>query len=255
MREKFAVQLYTLRNEISKDFPRVLRELKKMGWEAVQIDGLFEYEASEIAEVIRELGMKVAGMHISLDRMNNDLESVLEEARLFQTTDIFCHYLDESMQNVEGYKKAKHDLLEVNKKLSPQGYRVGYHNHDFEFKTEIAGCVALDYIFEPVEDRFIYLEIDIYWVKKAGRDPLEYISKFPHRIPILHLKDMTNDEREYFAEIGTGVIDFVPILQWGEQHGVEWYAVEQDVCPGNPLDSLELSLSNLIKMTEKIRIS
>ncbi|MEY2193863.1 sugar phosphate isomerase/epimerase family protein [Neobacillus sp. BF23-41] len=252
MKHKFAVQLYTLRNEISKDFPGVLREIKKMGWEAVQIDGLHEYSAEEIAEVLKETGLKTAGMHISLDRMNDELESVLKEADLFGTTDFFCHYLEENMQNVDGYLKAKQVLLEVARKVAPRGFRVGYHNHDFEFKTKIDDQFALDYILGKQEGLSLFPEVDTYWVKMAGIDPLSYIKKFPNRIPILHLKDMTNDERKYFAEVGTGSIDFEPILAWGEQNGVEFYAVEQDFCPGNPLDSLELSLTNLIKMSEKV---
>ncbi|MFS0862156.1 sugar phosphate isomerase/epimerase family protein [Fredinandcohnia sp. 179-A 10B2 NHS] len=252
MKHKFAAQLYTLRNEISKDFPGVLRELKKMGWQSVQIDGLYDYSVEEITEVLKETGLKVAGMHISLDRMNHELEKVLLEADLFGTTDFFCHYLEDDMQNLEGYLKAKQDLLEVSKKA--KGYRVGYHNHDFEFKTQIGGKFALEYILEEQDGLSIYPEIDTYWVKYAGIDPLTFIKKYPNRIPVLHLKDMTNDEQKYFAEIGTGAIDFGPILEWGEKNGVEYYCVEQDFCPGNPLDSLELSLSNLIKISEKVHI-
>jgi len=67
------------------------------------------------------------------------------------------------------------------------------------------------------------------------------------------LKDMTNDAAQTFAEIGTGSIDFEPILRWGEQNGIEWYAVEQDKCPGNPMDSLQISLDNLYKLADRIQ--
>lgn len=253
MKNKFAAQLYTLRNELQQDFPSVLRRLKEMGWEAVQIDGLFGYPAEEIAAVLKETGLKAAGMHISLERMNHELKEVLREADLFGTTDFFCHYLEQEYQNVEGYKRVKRELLEVARKVSPLGYRVGYHHHDFEFQTEVDGEYALTYLLKPVGNQFLYPEIDTYWAKMGGEDPLSYIKKFPNRIPILHLKDMTNDERRYFAEVGTGSIDFEPILQWGEDNGVEYYCVEQDYCPGSPFDSLEISLKNLVKMSEKLR--
>lgn len=255
MKQKFAAQLYTLRNELQKDFPGVLRELKKMGWAAVQIDGLQGYTAEEIGEVLKETGLKTAGMHIGLDRMTNELDVVLEEARLLGTKDLFCHYLEEEMQNVNGYKQVKKELLEVARKVTPLGFRVGYHNHDFEFHTIVEDKVALEYILEPVGNEFIYPEIDTYWVKKAGRDPLEFIKKYANRMPILHLKDMTTDGEEYFAEIGTGSINFESILRWGENNSVEWYAVEQDYCPGNPLDSLRLSLENLMVIAEKVENS
>ncbi|WP_419955242.1 sugar phosphate isomerase/epimerase family protein [Neobacillus niacini] len=252
MKHKFAAQLYTLRNELEKDFPGVLRTLKNMGWEAVQIDGLFGYPAEEIAAVLKETGLKVAGMHVSLDRLNNELKTVLREADLFGTTHLYCPYLDEEYLNVDGYKQVKRELLEVARKVSPLGYRVGYHNEDYDFQTEVDGQYALTYMLKPEGNQFIIPELDTYWIKKAGEDPLSYIQKFPNRIPILHFKDMTKDERQTFAEVGTGSIDFEPILQWGEENGVKYYCVEQDYCPGSPFDSLEISLTNLVKMSEKL---
>ncbi|MFJ5625053.1 sugar phosphate isomerase/epimerase family protein [Peribacillus loiseleuriae] len=256
MKHKFAAQLYTLRKELTNNFPGTLRELKKMGWEAVQMDGLRGYSAEEIAETLKETGLKTAGMHISLDRMKNDTDSVIHECYLFGTKDIFCHYLDEEKQNVEGYREAKRILLETAKQLNGIGFRVGYHNHEFELLSEVNGQNALDYLLTPVGNMFIYPEIDTYWAKYAGVDPLTYISKFPFRMPIIHLKDMKAEESlkypESLAEIGNGCIDFLPILQWGEKNGVEYYAVEQDVCEGNPLDSLNTSLENLMKMSEKL---
>jgi hypothetical protein len=66
------------------------------------------------------------------------------------------------------------------------------------------------------------------------------------------MKDMAPGEEGNFAEVGTGVIDFEPVLRWGEENGVEWYIIEQDVCPGNPLDSLRVSIGNLQGMMNKI---
>lgn len=250
---KFAAQLFTLRNELKEDFPGVLRELKNRGWKAVQIDGLFGYSPQEISAVLNETGLETAGMHIGLDRMKHDLDNVIKEAILFKSKDIFCHYMEESMQNEEGYKQAKSELLEAIQKLEPLGFRVGYHNHDFEFKTMVDGKNALEYILEPSGNRFIYPEIDTYWIKKAGRDPLAFIKKYTGRTLYIHLKDMTTDGRDYFTEIGTGSIDFESILWWGQKNGVEWYVVEQDDCEGSPIDSLSVSLQNLEKIEKYLK--
>ncbi|WP_136605710.1 sugar phosphate isomerase/epimerase family protein [Paenibacillus dokdonensis] len=252
MRTTFAAQLFTLRNEVKRDFPGTLRELRKMGWSAVQIDGLHGYDAKEIAAVLKETGLQTAGMHVGLERMKHDLEAVLEEGKLFNTKDIICHSLPDALKNVEGYKSVRHDLREVSKTVTPLGFRVGYHNHDFEFHTSLDGKYALDYVLELDPSQPVYAEIDTYWVQKAGVDPLSCIRNYASRMPILHLKDMTADGKQYFAEIGTGRIDFIPILQWGLDHGVEWFAVEQDYCPGSPMDSLQLSLENLLKMEAEI---
>lgn len=252
MKQKFAAQLYTLRNELEKDFPGVLRDLKRMGWAGVQISGLRGYTAQEIAAVLKETGLGTAGIHVSIDRLRDELDVVLEEARLFNTKDIVCPYLPENVRNAEGYTAIRAELNEVAAKIAPQGFRVSYHNHAFEFDTEVNGMNAMAYLLEPSVDNAVLAEIDVFWVKKGGLDPLTFIQPYANRMPIIHLKDMSADEHETYAEVGTGQIDFAPILQWGEANGVEWYAVEQDVCPGNPMDSLQISLNNLNKLAEQL---
>jgi sugar phosphate isomerase/epimerase len=251
MKHKFAAQLYTVRNELEKDFPGVLRELKKMGWAGVQISGLRGYSAEEIAAVLKETGLGTAGMHVGLDRLQNDLAGVLKEAVLFNTKDLVCPNMPKELKNEEGYKYLRTELNAIAQKVTPQGYRVSYHNHAWEFETSINGKSALEYLLEPSAENAVLAEVDVYWVKKGGHDPVQFITPYANRMPIIHLKDMTNDDRRTFAEVGTGLIDFAPILSWGEQNGIEWYAVEQDSCPGNPLDSLQISLTNLHKLANQ----
>lgn len=245
IQHKLAAQLFTVRNELKQDFIYTIKELRKMGWTAVQIDGLHGNDPAEIASVMKEIGLHTAGMHVGLERMKNDLDQVIIEADLFGTPDMICHSLPDEHKNEQGYLYVRQELRKVSAIVSPQGYRVGFHNHDWEFHTMMESKYALQYLLEYDEATPVYAEIDTYWVKKADLDPLTIIRQYAHRMPILHFKDMTNDEHQYFAEVGSGVIDFAPLLQWGEQNGVEWYAVEQDYCPGSPMDSLESSLNYL----------
>ncbi|WP_227872106.1 hypothetical protein [Paenibacillus albus] len=148
IKSKLAAQLFTLRNEARKDFEGVLRELAKMGWAGVQIDGLHGYPARDLAAIMKEVGLRTAGMHVGLERMKHDLDAVLEEARLFDTKDFICHSLPDDLQNPEGYVSVKQDLLDVSSKVREQGFRAGYHNHDFEFHTRIEGKFALEYLLD-----------------------------------------------------------------------------------------------------------
>ncbi|MFC5465306.1 sugar phosphate isomerase/epimerase family protein [Lederbergia graminis] len=251
MEQKFAAQLFTVRDELTKGITSTFKELKKMGWAGVQLSALpAGYDPNEVKEALQETGLGAAGMHISLDRMEDDLENVVKEADLYGTKDIVLPYIGEEHRSVEGYKSIKKRLNDIARKLP--NYRISYHNHDFELKTEINGVSALEYILEPTQDNLVLAEIDVYWVKKGGQEILSFIQPYANRMPIIHLKDMSDDEKEVFAEVGTGKIDFLPILQWGEKYGVEWYAVEQDICPGNPMDSLNISYENLMRLKEQI---
>src|SRR5699024_7407121 len=190
-------------------------DLKEMGWEAVQISALPEgYDPNEVALALKENNLAAAGMHISLDRLQSDLDGVLKEADLYGTKDIICPFIGDELRNETGYRELKQTLNEIADKAP--GYRISYHNHDFEFETEVDGQDALRYVLDPADDNQILAEIDVYWVKKAGIDPVQYIAPYANRMPIIHLKDMTTDERQTFAEVGVGVVDFVSILEWGE---------------------------------------
>ncbi|GAE35223.1 sugar phosphate isomerase/epimerase family protein [Halalkalibacter akibai] len=251
MDKKFGAQLYTLREELKRDYPAVFRELKKMGWAGVQLSALPEgYDPHEISALLRETGLRTAGIHVSLDRLTRELDSVLEEVHLYNTRDIICPNLPNEYRSIEGYRYIRQELNDIADRA--KGIRISYHNHAFEFETTVNGQSALEYLLEPTYENMILAEIDVFWVKKGGYDPLQFIQRYAHRMPIIHLKDMTADEHQTFAEVGTGLIDFEPILKWGERSGVEWYVVEQDQCQGNPMESLEISLNNLNRLSKQL---
>lgn len=251
MKQKFAAQLYTVREEMKAGIRPLFKTLKEQGWVGVEISALPEgYDQNEVARALKENDLQAVGMHIGLDRLKSDLAGVLQEADLYGTKDIICPVLTQDLRNEAGYREVKETLNQIAKEAP--GYRISYHNHAFEFDTTVDGQDALRYLLNPADDNHILAEIDVYWVKKGGFDPVKYIEPYAHRMPIIHLKDMTDDERQTYAEVGEGVIDFVPILQWGEANGVEWYAVEQDVCERPPLESLAMSLKNLKQLATKI---
>ncbi|MHB1683680.1 MAG: sugar phosphate isomerase/epimerase family protein [Bacilli bacterium] len=252
MELKHAAQLHTVREETKKDFPGVLRALKRMGWMGVQISGLQGYDPEEIAAVMRETGLGTAGMHVGLARMETEFEQVVQEARLFSTNDVVCPFLAPDLRTEQGYRLVKERLLTLAKRFSEHGLRLSYHNHAFEFETVVDGKSALEFLLDPAHESKILAEIDVYWVARGERNPVEFMRPYADRMPIIHLKDMTADERQTFAEIGTGQLDFLSILAWCERSGVEWHVVEQDQCAGDPMDSLALSLRNLKDLAARV---
>lgn len=248
MRNQLAVQLYTLREECKTDFPKVLRHMKEMGWAGVQMAGYHDYDPAELAALIRELGLQTAGLHIGFSDLIGNLDKAVLDAELFQTRDLICSSPPPDKRDEEGYRHIKQALNEAAAVVKDKGIRISYHNHAFEFDVAVDGTSALEHVLEPAASNLILAEIDVYWVKKGGRDIVPFIQSYANRMPIIHLKDMTADENQAFAEIGTGSIDFKPILRWGSANGVEWYVVEQDKCVGNPLDCVETSFNNLTKL-------
>ncbi|WP_168123844.1 sugar phosphate isomerase/epimerase [Paenibacillus sp. HB172176] len=245
MVERIALQLHTVREECKADFPGTLRKLGEMGWPAVQFAGFHDYNPAELKAVLDETGMKTAGLHVNLMQLTEQADELVAEARRFGTRDLICSNTPQDMRNEAGFREMKARLGDVARKLESEGIRISYHNHAFELEEAVGDQTALSFLLEPSEDNPLLAELDVYWLKKGGYDPASFLTPYVNRMPIIHLKDMTSDEEETFAEIGTGSIDFKPILQWCEQSGVEWYVVEQDRCRRSPLESVEISLKNL----------
>lgn len=251
MKSKTAVQLYTLREECQADFPYVLKELKRMGWSGVQFAGYHGMEPQELAALLKELGLGTAGLHVGYKRFVEELDELIREARILGTKDLVCPSTPADLRTPEGYVEVRGVLNEAAVRLKEEGLRLSYHNHAFEFETMVEGRTALEYLLEPSPGNPVLAELDVYWVKKGGYDPLIYIAPYKQRMPIIHLKDMSRDEEQTFAEIGEGSIDFKPILEWGEANGVEWYVVEQDRCRRSPMDCVETSWVNLSRLIKE----
>ncbi|MFD0959041.1 sugar phosphate isomerase/epimerase family protein [Paenibacillus chungangensis] len=252
IKEKLAVQLYTLREACQIDFYQVLRELKAMGWAGVQLAGYHGHDPVKLAEYIRQLDLQVAGMHVSLVQITEELDRLVNEAKLFGTRDLICPSLPPEYRTVDGFREARAQLNRAAEKVKEKGIRISYHNHAFEFEERVNGQYALQYMLEPIENNLVLAELDVYWLKKGGQVIESFLAPYANRMPIIHLKDMTADDRQAFAPIGSGSIAFEPILQWGEQNGIEWYVVEQDQCDGDPMASVASSYHYLMSLIDKM---
>jgi sugar phosphate isomerase/epimerase len=241
-----SVQLYTLRDMIASDMAGTLRELAAIGYSYVETAGYGNLNVHEMRAALRENNLKVSGILVSIEAMQEDLQLIIDEAHLLETRYVTCPYLVEEWRNKEGYLTLAKTFSEIGARLHDAGLQLCYHNHAFEFER-YDEQYGLDLLFENSDPQFLQAEIDTYWVQSAGLDPADYIRKYSGRVPLLHIKDMAADEEKSFAEIGTGILHWDEIFAAAEASGVGAYVIEQDICPGDPLDSLRISYANLKK--------
>ncbi len=123
-----------------------------------------------------------------------------------------------------------------------EGITLCYHNHDFELERLNDGRMALEAIFDDTNPSHVQTELDVYWLTKAGEIPTAWIDRYQGRTPLVHLKDMTTDDEQFFAELGTGGVDIEAVLAKREETNVCWWVVEQDVSRRSPLESIEISI-------------
>ena len=251
---KPSVQLYTVRDQVDADFPGTMKQLADIGYAGVELAGYGSCKTAEAArKACDDAGLAVSGAHVGLDRFETDLRAVLDEMATLGTKTVTMPWLPHDERNAAGFGRALDVLGRAAPAVAEAGLTLCYHNHAFEFDAlppapgSAGPRTGMDVMFGDAVPT-LKSELDVFWVKKGGHDPVAYIQKLGDRVALLHLKDMSA-EGEKFAPIGTGTLDFPAIVAAGVEAGVEWGVVEQDQCYDTPpMDAVRTSFENLKKM-------
>ena len=242
---KYSVQLYTLREELKKDFIGTLEKVAALGYSGVEFAGFGELAAEDMRKKLHELGLTAVSSHFLLEEIEEKLQWIIDYSKIIGSKYIVCCWAN---------PKSKEDFLtlaercnRVGEALSKEGLTFCYHNHDHEF-VDIDGVYGLDILYSGTNPEYVKAEMDTYWLQYAGINPAEYIRKYGGRIPIIHLKDMEDTPERAFAEVGTGVMDFESIIKAGKEAGVEYFVVEQDKCKREAMERIAISYNNLVNM-------
>jgi len=259
--KQIGVQLYTVRDAMDKDPVGTLQKIAKIGYKVVEAAGYSEgqfYGKSPKAfkTILNDLGLTLKSGHTQTGKMapnskrtltGGEWEAAVADFKEAGQEYIALAWLDpRERKSLDDYKwvgELLNKSAEVCKKYDLQ---MAYHNHDFEFQ-ELDGQLPMEVLLNGTDPELVKLELDIYWITKAGHDPLAFFNKHAGRIPLWHVKDIANTAERSFTEVGNGTIDWKKIFAAGKVSGMKHFFVEQDVSK-DPFASLEKSygyLSNL----------
>ena len=250
MKFPIALQLYSIRDELEKDFSGGLRTIKEYGYDGVEFAGLYNYSPADLKKMLAEVGLKAVSAHVSYAEFQNDAEKVAADYAEIGCKYIAIPYLtEEDRPGSPNFKEVIKNIATYGEILNKHDMTLLYHNHDFEF-IKIDGEYGLDMLYREVPADLLQTEIDICWVKVAGENPSEYILKYVGRSPVVHLKDFylpgkkpdnmyelvgidgeePDNSREgfEFRPVGKGMQNIPSILAAAEKAGAKWVVVEQD---------------------------
>ncbi len=248
---KVGLQLYSVRDNLSKDFYGTLKAVKEMGYDYVEMAGYYDHSAEEIKAMLDELGLTCISVHQVIDWYLKEGDAAAEFVKT-----LGAQYSAIPWYGIENFQEDTFDATiekfkEVSKLLKKHGIQLTYHNHDFEFNY-LGDRFILEAIYDTIPE-YIEGELDTCWAKYAGVEPTEFIKKYSGRMHTLHLKDFTckelaagpvyalidekgnavppksrQDNEFMFRPVGSGMQDFPAILKAAEEAGTEYVIVEQD---------------------------
>ncbi|MBA6313610.1 sugar phosphate isomerase/epimerase family protein [Cellulophaga baltica] len=233
--------LYTVRDDMGVDAKATLKAVSDAGYKNIEAAGYSQgkfYNMSPIdfkafLESIELVPISTHHSDVTLENADAMMADVKAAGFEYFVVPIppmgLFHYDDatSTMSMTGGAENLTKIINTLGEKAHAAGLKLLYHNHDFEFKKDADGIVPIEYMLEHTDPKFVNFQMDLFWVTKAGADPLAYFEKYPGRFKIWHVKDM--DEQGRFAPVGTGTIDFAKILAKKDLSGMEYYMVEQDM--------------------------
>jgi sugar phosphate isomerase/epimerase len=140
---------------------------------------------------------------------------------------VYWPWLVSAPFKLEDCKRSVELLNKMGEASKKRGLTLCWHNHDKEFVAMESG-LPYEYLMAHTDPGLVKCEMDLYWVKKGGADPLEMLRTYKGRFVILHVKDMTKGESQDFECPGSGIIDFPAIFAEAQAQGIRHYMVERD---------------------------
>lgn len=261
----FGLQLYTVRDAMAADPTGTLAKVAQIGYNSLEgatynngVEKFYGMDPKTFAGVLKGNGQVMRSCHYRLGEdaqgatltngvyngtILHDWDKAVEDAHTLGLQYMICAWLSPKERlGLDHYKKMASDFNVAGEKCHKAGIQFCYHNHDFEFGAQ-DGKYPYDVLLNDTDAKLVKMEMDIYWVTKAGHDPVQLFDAHPGRFPLWHLKDMDKTPQHSFTEVGNGTIDFKKIFANKSKSGMKYWFVEQDRCPGSPFDSITKSIT------------
>jgi sugar phosphate isomerase/epimerase len=240
-----AVQLYSLRDALKEDFEGIIRQVAEMGYVGVETAGVYGESPAYATRLFEELGLQVCSAHVGLPLGDRKTE-ILETVAALRCTNVIVPWLHPDEFTSEDKIKAVCDRLNEGAAVAREnGLTLAYHNHDWEFRAaeSLGGKTPFEVMLSYL-DPSVQFEIDTYWVKVGGSNPVQIVRECGDRAALLHIKDGPLDKEQAMLAVGTGAMNFPPIVAAGEGN-TRWLIVELDRADTDMVEAVQRSYTYL----------
>jgi sugar phosphate isomerase/epimerase len=247
------VQLYTVRSVLQNDVPGTLAAIRKIGYRTVETYvAEYKMSAQDLRRAILNAGLVAPSAHFGY----NDFGTRFDYAKELGVECVVCSSVPGNLANSsDGFKQAAEQYNQWGSQAKNAGLKFGFHNHNIEFR-EFDGKTGIDILLGNTDPALVQWQMDCYWVAQSGHDPVEMLRKHGKRMQSLHLKDRKADATvtlstgpgsAFFTEVGEGTLNWPAIFREAVRFNIPNMYVEQDQTDKPPLESLQISYTNIEK--------
>lgn len=233
------LQLYSLRNQFKTDVAGTLDLVEGWGIREVEGGGTYGLPIDEFKVLLRENKLKVVSVGADYNQLKDDPQSAIENAKAFGARYVVCFWIpheNDDVFTIDHMREAADVFNRAGKMMAENGLSLCYHPHGYEFRPYQGGTL-FDYLVSQTDPRYLNFEMDVFWVKHPGQDPVALLKKYPERFPLMHLKDRKHGtvgnqngraDVETNVVLGTGDVGIEAIMREAKKAGVKHFFIEDE---------------------------
>ncbi|HZE07734.1 MAG TPA: sugar phosphate isomerase/epimerase [Gemmatimonadaceae bacterium] len=242
--EKVGLQLYTVRDLMKADMPGTIAKVAQIGYKEVEFAGYFGRTPDQVRKLLDDNHLTSPSTHLPFEALDNWKKTLADSKRIGHHWVTLPYIPPEKRKTVDDWKKIAARFNRAGDEANESGLRFAYHNHDLEFKP-VGGTLPFDILLGETDPKHVDFEMDIYWVYFGGADPLVLFNRYPHRFPLVHVKDSSAPPERKMVDVGSGVINWPAIFAQSQKAGpIRHYFVEHDQ-PADPIATIRNSYNYL----------
>jgi sugar phosphate isomerase/epimerase len=232
------LQLYSFRTQFAKDVPGTMAKVKQMGFREAEIAGTYGLSLPDFRKLLDENGIKAISTGASYEDLDSNVPKIIAEAKALGVKYIVCTWIPHAGDafTIQDADRAIDVFNTAGKLLADNDLTLCYHNHGYEFQTYKDGTF-FDYLAENLDPKSVHFEMDVFWVKSPGYDPVALLQKYPKRFLLMHLKDRkpgTPDSQTGHSDVesnvvlGQGDVGIAAIMKQAKKSGVKHFFIEDE---------------------------
>ncbi len=234
--QEIALQLYSLRNEMKVDPVKYHQMIAEWGIAALEGGGGYGMSDQEYSKLLKDNKLKIVGVGADYNKLKSDPAGIIADAKKYGAKYATCYWIPhaEGPISLDEIKAATELFNSTGEMLAKEGITLTYHPHGYEFQNLGSGT-PMDYMLANAKN--FQFNMDVFWVKMGGGDPLAIMKAYPGKFPQLHLKDRkigtpgSPDGRgdvETNVVLGTGDIDIAGLIQEAKKQGTKYLVIEDE---------------------------
>ena len=242
------LQMYTVRDQLTKDFDATVEQIAKIGYRNLEFAGYYNRTPEQVRALLDRVGAVSRSAHIGAQLMRQDAAAQIRSAKTIGQEYITLPSYNWGREGLAGWRKGIAEFNTWGAMCRDAGLKLAYHNHANEF-APLEGTTGYDVLLKEADPALVDFELDLYWAKFADQDPVALFAKYPGRFTMWHVKDMSvTGTQKGMTPVGKGTMDFKAIFANARQSGMKYFFVEHDTAgqyPGGSLASVQASYDYL----------